>query len=260
MSLPPWPIRAQVIAQNPVNDSLTVLLHSAQLTGFEVSMLYHGAADGLRLNKKPLPSRGTWGLVVFPNGDSRNGMWLGAYHPNLQTSVPADASDPFMDYESHQSGHYQLLDQFGNYLRSYADGSTETVNASGGAVPTTYRYIVDGNQQQQRVAFPYSQRVANPPAPFARSYVQATSGSNGGHTQTVDASGNYDLGFLASRFLNITQGGAAATDFLGLVSKLVSAFNSHVHTGVTTGNSNTGTPASPWTSTTIKSTIINISN
>lgn len=189
--LPPWPLVGQVLSQDPEHDSITVIIQSGgQYATAPIRILYHGHADAMRLNKKPLPGKGTWGLVVFPNGDIRNGSWLGGYHSTLMDAIPADASDPFMSYDAHYSGDWHLLDQYGNRAQQFADGSTLTINASGAALPTVYRHTVDENQQQQRVIYPFKDRVPNPPPPFATSYGQAVSGSLGGATVTIDASGN----------------------------------------------------------------------
>lgn len=48
--------------------------------------------------------------------------------------------------------------------------------------------------------------------------------------------------------------GAGATEFVVLADKLVTAFNTHTHSGVTTGAGVTGTPAAPMVAATIAAT------
>ena len=72
----PWCALAQVTAQDPDNGALTVIFRSGQLPGLPVKYGYQGPADALRISQPPLPGRGTWGLVAFPNGDIRNGIWI----------------------------------------------------------------------------------------------------------------------------------------------------------------------------------------
>jgi len=209
--LPPFPLVAQVLTQDPENDSVTVVLQSGgQFPTAPIKMLYHGHADGMRINKKPLPGKGTWGLVMFANGDIRNGVWLGGYHSSLIDAIPNNASDPFVHYDAHFSGHWNHLDTYGNYAQQWADGSTLVVNASGAALPTIYRHTVDQTQVQQRVKYPYKDRVSAPPKPFAMAFTQAVSGGNGGCAFSVDASGNSTLSSsVTGKTSTITYNGAS---------------------------------------------------
>lgn len=243
MRVPPWPVVAVVMSHDAANDAMVVAFPSLQMPGTSVRRLYDGSADSLRISKKPLPTRGTHGLVIFPMGDLRNPVWLGAIQQNLSDAIPSDANDPFMHYDSHFSGHWSLLDQFGNHATQFADGTSLTVNASGGALPTTYRNIVDQNQERQRVAFPFSQRVPSPPQPFTLSISQATSGSLGGATVTIDASGNVNITPSAG-------GNVVITGNLHVTQNVIAGYGggdsvtlqNHLHSGVTTGSSNTQKP------------------
>lgn len=193
MRAPLWPVVAVVTGHDPSNDALIVGFPALQMPGLSIRRIYDGSADSLRISKKPLPVRGTHGIVLFPHGDFRNAVWLGAVQQNLADAIPSDANDPFMRYESHFSGHWELLDQYGNSTISFADGSSFAANASGGTVPTIYRHVVDQSQVQQRVALTAAERNPSPPAPFAFVFSQAASGSNGGVSFSTDASGNTTL-------------------------------------------------------------------
>lgn len=254
MSAPPF-ARGVVVGYNPQDqDSVVVMFpNSGQIAGYPVKVLHRGAADFMRIDQDPLPTRGTWGLVAFPEGDVRNGIWLGSYYPAKANAVTSPPGDPTVRYHAHYSGDWDYLDGAGVEAHQWADGSYFV--AGSGALPTAYRQTVDENQTVSRLAYARSARIPSPPSAFPFTYVHES-----GTSISVDVSGNVTVALAASKVLNITQGGAAASDFLALVSKLVTAFNNHVHTGVQSGGSNTGTPASPWSSTTVNSTIIDISN
>ena len=261
-----------------------VFKSTGQMLSAPVQVLYE-YADALRVKQKPLPQVGTWGLVVFPYGDIRNGLWLGAYLPSAMDALTGTqasgqaATDPFIDYEAHFSGDWRLLDGLGNLSKQFADGSF-IIGASGTTLPTVYRHTVDANNAQETLAYTRGDRIPAPPSPFNFIFQHATgtklevnssgavsvSGIStlsiqfGGTTLTISAAGLVTLALTGSETLNITQGGGSASDFLALVSKLVSAFNGHTHSGVQSGGSPTGTPTSPISASTISSTAINISN
>jgi phage baseplate assembly protein V len=79
-----------------------------------------------------------------------------------------------------------------------------------------------------------------------------------GGSVELDSSGNVEI--QAASSVSLSQGGASASDALALVSKLVAAFNAHTHGGVQTGGGTSATPTTPWTATTIESTLVKASN
>lgn len=81
--------------------------------------------------------------------------------------------------------------------------------------------------------------------------------TSAGASILLDGSGNVTINGAAT--ISLAQGGLAANDALALVSKLVVAFNDHQHPNGTDG-SPTGTPITPWTPTTIESTLVKASN
>lgn len=252
---------------------------SGQALGWPVRVGLNNAADGLRISQRPLPGIGTWGIVAFPYGDERNGTWLCSILPSSIDAITTnnDKLDPFLDYESHFSGYWSLLDGLGNMSMQWPDGSYFTV-ASGTALPTLYRHTVDGNQAQQKTPLTHAERVSNVPNPFVMQYVSAAgtsvvvdvSGSvtvsgatnatmdltfNGAHIN-VDTSGNISLN--TTGVINHELNGASASDALVLVSKLVTWLANHTHTDPQGGV--TGTPVQSITSGTIASTIAKTSN
>lgn len=173
-----------VIAVDAANSRLTVIFRDGAVLSGEigVNMIYQGYADALRVRQAPLPQIGTWGLVIFPNGNWMNGFWLGAIYVQQQNALIGDQNDPTLDYHSHWSGVMTLTNASGVTCRQWPDSSFEVAGA--GAVPTVYRHIVDGNQQQQQVVSSFSDRVANKANPFEFLFSHAA-----GTTRTYDTSG-----------------------------------------------------------------------
>lgn len=284
-----------VVAQDPDGGGLIVSFKSGQLPGFPIRMGYWGPADGQRVKHPAMPGRGTWGLAAFPGGDIRNGVWLCSIYANQVDALTAPVGDPFQEYDAHLSGYWRLLDGAGQEAVQWPDGSYLVI-ASGTILPTTFRHIVDQNQVRQRIAFTRADRIPSPPTAYQFT-LNHQSGTNlningagalslsvtgamtltsigavlasglstctlqfGGTTVEIDATGNVIIKMASGATFQLTQGALSANDFLPLVSKLISAFNSHVHSGVTTGGGNTGAPTSNWASGTIGSAIAKISN
>lgn len=171
----------QVVAVNPKLRRLTVVTPSLQMV--EVRAGYHGPADGVRVSHKALPGLGSWGLVAFPYGFNINGVWLCGTYPGFLDANTTD-TDPFMEYDAHWSGAYELMDQTGQWLKSFPDGTFVQLATSTAKMPT-YRHIVDENQNQQLELFKDSDRIPNPPSPRYL-YINHASGT----TAEVDPSGN----------------------------------------------------------------------
>lgn len=265
----------QVISVDPRLRRLTVQLASAQIVDVRVG--YYGPADGVRVSHKALPGRGSWGIVAFPFGDKRAGIWLCTSHPNFQDALTTE-TDPFMEYDSHWSGAYEMLDQNGQWLKSFPDGTFFLV--SGSAVkPTTYHHTVDDKQVQHLTIFPDSERVPNPPSP-RYIYVNHPSGTNAeidpkGNTTvngaanavctvkfngafiTIDANGGIEINTAGGQNMKVSAGGGATSYTLVRTDLLVSWLNSHTHPDPQ--GSTTGTPSSPATIAGIQSTMTNVS-
>jgi phage baseplate assembly protein gpV len=177
----------RVISVDVPNRRLTVDIPSAQILGVRVRMSYAGPADGVRVKHDAMPGRGTWGLVAFPYNDARNGIWLGSFYPALNTAHTSN-TDQFLEYNSHWSGAYEMLDGQGQWTKSFPDGTFIQV-ASATTKPATFRQTVDPTQTQQLTAFPDSERVANPPA----QKFNLTIAHGSGTTIKIDPNGNVTL-------------------------------------------------------------------
>lgn len=203
-----FPIQiCRVTSQVPEQGGLIVQLRSGQQPGLPVKVLYQGPADALRLYQRPLPPPGTWGLVIFANGDIRNGIWIGSYYTSLQDAITASAANPTsanIDYEAHWSGFWRLVDDQGQEAVSWPDGSFMTVAASGVAppLPTMYRHIVDDQNAQQRIPYPTSDRIASVPSPFWFHYRHAS-----GTDISIAPIGDTEITGAPGAFLTASFGG-----------------------------------------------------
>jgi hypothetical protein len=215
----------QVYAHAPDNGGVRVILRSSgQDPGYVVRMGYVGPADTLRIRQRPLPTRGSWGLIAFPYGDIRNGVWICTILPSLADALTSTASgvsdlDPFIDYESHYSGFWKMLDGLGQLSMQFPDGSSFVVG-SGTALPTTYRHTVTSGNVREKIPFVTADRIPNPPSPYA-----LTLAMKSGATISVDASGNTsvstvgNISAIASGTASITaSGNVTAVSASGSVS------------------------------------------
>ncbi|MHB1952943.1 MAG: hypothetical protein ACYCOU_04270 [Sulfobacillus sp.] len=269
MSDAPLLALAQVIGHDPDGDGVYVWFRSGQGAGYPVRMGHSGAADGLRIDQKELPVKGTWGLVAFPNEDQRNGVWICAYNAIQADAITSGPGEEFTRYLSHWSGYWELLDEAGNKTQMFPDGTSIVVSDTG--LPAiTYRHIVDENQVRQRVELTQAERVPNTPPPKIinlshPSGTNITISETGGLTGNVagdlalNVSGNATLavsgtvtGSATSWAMtgNVTWTGnlqvdgtimasGAISDFNGAYGSMQAmrvTYNSHYHGGVQTGS------------------------
>lgn len=171
----------QVFSVDPNKRRVTVLTASGQQV--EVRMGYPGPADAVRVAHHALPGRGSWGLCAFPYGDNRVGIWVCGTYPHLEDALTTE-TDPFMEYNSHWSGAYEMMDQSGQWIKSFPDGTFLQVSGSA-TKPKMYRHTVDQDQVQQLTEFTDSQRVPNKPNPRYL-YLSHASGT----TAQIDPKGN----------------------------------------------------------------------
>lgn len=266
---------ARVLAVDPKNRQLVVALPSQQVVS--VRMAVHGPADGVRVSHAAMPGRFTEGIVVFPFGDNRNGVWLASIYA-AQDDAYTTETDQFAEYNSHWSGYYDYLDGNGQSLVSFPDGTYLLVSGST-AKPSFYRHIVDDQQNRQLEQFTDSQRVPNPPS-ARHTYLHHASGT----FVDIDPSGNLTVsgasgaqielktnnGYVlidnsgvvtvnsASGKVNLSVGGASDQYTLVRTDLLVSWLSSHTHSNGNNG-SPTGTPIQTITNSTIQSNVPEVS-
>jgi hypothetical protein len=176
--MPPWPLMAIVVSQDPDNYALNVSVKGflgGQMPSLPVSVLTQGPRDGVRGNFPELPTPGTWGLVVFPSGDRRSGHWLGS-----TTTGTADASTlaPGLGntaYESQWAGGFNWRGQDGTTYTAWPDGSAWQM---GPTAPAPTRHAVDATTlARTRVAFPMAERVLAPPGAFPGTFTHKSGAS-----------------------------------------------------------------------------------
>jgi hypothetical protein len=199
LAMTPVLTNARVLAVDVKNRRLTVDLPSRQVV--VVRMLIHGPADGVRVTHPAMPGRFTEGLVVFPAGDNRNGIWLGSIYSSQMDALTTD-TDEFLEYSSHWSGAYEMLDGQGRWTKSFPDGTYIQVS-DGTAKPPTYRHTVDAQQNQQLTPFTDQQRVPSPPS-ARHIFIKHASGT----TQHTDPQGNLTVTGAEGATCTLAFGGA----------------------------------------------------
>ena len=255
----------QVVSVDATKRRLICQFQSATGPGVTVRMGVHGPADGVRVRQGPMPTPGTWGLVAFPGGDSRSGVWMCAVYTSDVDAFTGDG-DPYTDYHSHWSGAYDLLDGHGQKFGGLPDGTYWSHSVTPGA-PVLNGHVVNTTQNRVTKAVTPASLVTSPPAarPFRYHHAsgtqidiattgQVTIAAEGGCTVVITPAGAMSINLASGQTLSLTDGGSAS-DALALVSKLVAAFNSHTHSGVQTGSGNTGNPVTSWSASTIQSAL-----
>jgi hypothetical protein len=233
MSLPSL-TTGHVINHAPDGHAVYVMLRSGESPVLPIQVGTHGPNDALRGHHRPLPGRGTWGLIAFPHGSAQNGVWVTSYATNSQDAVTAGPGDTAVDYHSHLSGYHRLLDQNGNLAEVFPDGSSYVVG-NGGTVPTFYRHIVDSTGARIRVPFTQAERRPTAAPPMPRVFT-----GPGGSTISVTADGVVNEFSASGQRVNI--GAMGDTLYRLIDERFVALFNSHQHTNVTSGGGVSGPP------------------
>lgn len=212
------------ISQDPDNGAVGVLLNTTgQGMPAPVKVLYYGPADSLRINQQPLPGVGSLGLLAFPHGDIRNGVWMGTI---LQSGIdaitstssgvgPTDALDAFTRFTSHWSGHAELLDAFGQTATQWIDGSYLAVASDAGPsgvpeFPMLTRHVVNDGQVRMRQITGFDDRVdevQDPPFNFGFAHASGTNiyiDPDG----SLTVSGVGDMTYSTSGDVNVSASGA----------------------------------------------------
>ena len=202
MSRPFFPLLAigTVVSHHPERHAVYVMLRSGQMPGNPIPVAIDGPADAVRVSYGELPSKGTWGLIAFPNNDPRNGVWVCSYYSQNQDAITNGPTDAFTSYKTEWSGYWEHRDSAGNDTKVYPDGTRITCSATGEA-PTTYRHVVDGNNLRQRTEFTQAERVSVTPPPFILDVAHAS-----GTLLQVDGTGNVNVTGNANATLTLNFG------------------------------------------------------
>lgn len=234
--------QAWVVGYDAAKRTLFIRLPSTQGTGIPVSVGYHGPADDLRVDQKPLPRIGTMGLVAFPYGDARNGIWLQSIYAAGNSATMPNSQGRL---RTEWTGEVEYMSDAGDYYHRFPDGSYFSLGSST-EPPTITRRVVSQDQTYQDVDAPDSERRSGDVAvkPF---FFRHSSGS----TIQVDTDGKTT--FTLPDGGQMIFGSDGAPDGLVLVSKMVEAFNAHSHP------SNGATPSVKLSASDIRSGVVGVS-
>lgn len=202
----PQVAHAVVYSQDPDNYGLNVLIQGhfgGQMPAIPVKVSSHGPRDGVRGHFPALPHPGQSGIVVFPRGDYRNGVWIGSFEPALNDANPNTQGTTGLHYHAHYAGDWSWRDNGGNVVETFADGSSLVVGAAP-ATPT--RHTLDAKQARSPTPFtqPERQRVVPGAFPVTFAHKSGTTivvGATGTFTATLaggaiiagDAAGNVTI-------------------------------------------------------------------
>ena len=175
----------QVVGYGP-NRTLYVQLRSGQNISTPVQYSYDGYADAYRIDQNPLPQIGTWGVILFPYRDDRNGIWIKSVYIGQTTawSMGESGSDNFVNYHAHGSGYYTYEDQSGQCYTFYPDG-TYVCESSVTTLPTINRNVIANDAISQTPVTVAERQLASP----RNFFISHVSGTNG----LIDPSGNVTL-------------------------------------------------------------------
>ena len=174
------------------------------------------------------------GLVAFPHGDARNGVWVTSYAANMLDAFTAAPGETAVRYRSHISGHWEHVAQDGSTTEVWPDGSS-MVTGNGGVVPETYRHTLDAGGARVRTPLTQATRVPNPPAAMPRVYKHVS-----GATTIVHANGMVEEYSAAGQRINV--GAVGDTLYRLIDERILTYYNSHTHGGVQEGNDHTLPP------------------
>lgn len=244
---------AWVTGYDAVNHRVYVILHDGQQLPVPVRVLMNGPADLYAVNQVEMPKPGTKVAVAFINNDMRNGILLGSFFATGANTITSDSTEPFLNFFAHWTGNFEYMDQIGQTVNWYPDGTYIQVAQDITALPTLYQNVLDANGIQQRVVVDPTTRIAsgNVPNPIFQVYIKHASGT----TVTIDVSGNVIIGGLTGGPGGTTFQLNNDSDALALVSKLLIAFNSHTHSSVQPGGGASGPPYTAWQVTDIESNL-----
>lgn len=204
-----YPItQGYVISQNPDTGTLAVMMRDGQILS-QVPVLYLGACDALRVDQKPLPGKGTVGVLLLVNCDINSAVWLGSVTSTL-TDALSSTSDAFVDYQSHWSGFWRSMDSSGSMTATFPDGTEVVV----GSAYSPVRHTVSSAGQRQAIPFTAADRVASTPAHFPITIVHSS-----GATVTIAAAGAVTIHAAAGQALQgNANGGVVDIDGSGNIA------------------------------------------
>lgn len=188
------------------NYALNVMIlgfGGGQMPSLSVRVASHGPRDGVRGHFPELPQVGNWGIVVFPRGDIRNGVWMGTFEPSSLDASPNQAGKVSPSYHAHYSGGWSIHQPDGKQAMVLADGTSLRAGAD---LPQPTRHTLDGDQKRQTTPFTHAERVPQPPGAFPLILTHQS-----GATVVLDAGGGGEVHSASGQGLTLISNGATIT-------------------------------------------------
>jgi len=133
--------------------------------GLECDVGTDGPRDAQRGDYPPLPTPGTRGLISFPRGDLRSGVWVRSIRgPLLDVNHGIDGKGHFASSSAMPSGTCQYHSETGQFALVFPDGTEVLVGYA--TPPVLTRHTLGANQAPITVPFAQSQRVKTAPSAF----------------------------------------------------------------------------------------------
>ena len=199
MSVPPF-LYGTVISQDGDRYRVNVLLDgplasASQMSQVGVGVMTFGPRDAVRGSYHELPTPGTRGLIAFPRGDVRNGLWVGSVEHTENDVNPGSAGVTNFSYKAAYSGYWEHHSESGVSTSYWPDGTNIVVG--GETAPTLNRHVVDSQQRRTSKSFVQSERINNTPSVFP-----VTINHSSGTQIVIDGSGNVNINTVSSVNVN----------------------------------------------------------
>jgi phage baseplate assembly protein gpV len=194
-----------VVGPDPDGYGVLVVLDPHQSgPAISVEVGTHGPRDAVRGNYPELPLPGQRGVILFPRGDNRNGVWICSVTSGLNDSNPNVAGGMPQHVEYAYGGGVFWRGPDGSEFSQYPDGSTLQIGPS---QPNLTRHTVGSGQVRSATPFPLAQRVATAPAAsFPLIFTQAGTGAS----LMLTASGSWTITAAPGQTINFQVSGGAA--------------------------------------------------
>jgi hypothetical protein len=214
--------------------AMTAMIGSGSSQGCKAHVLERRASQ--LVGDVDMPRLGDWGLVVFPGGSTQLAVWLGSLYKSLANICTEATNTHLTQYED------------GSWFRVKADGTVEFSHPSGTYMRLGSGTALGSRTRRERQGGTSRTVTHQPPAnPAVTVHLEHSSGAK----VTIMPSGEITIASAAGQLLHLA--GTAGEDFIALKAGLeklladltahISWAQTHVHSGVQGGPSNSGAPS-----------------